>query len=73
MGKNQDPGFGINIPDPQHWWIDTSKDNIKQNIIPIQQLNYIFSDVRKRCGAAGGAGGQEAEAGALRNLSRLSQ
>ncbi len=19
MGKNQDPGFGINIPDPQHW------------------------------------------------------
>jgi hypothetical protein len=22
MGKNQDPGSGINIPDPQHWlWI----------------------------------------------------
>jgi len=19
MGKNQDPGEGINIPDPQHW------------------------------------------------------
>jgi hypothetical protein len=19
MGKNQDSGFGINIPDPQHW------------------------------------------------------
>jgi hypothetical protein len=19
MGKNQDPGFGINNPDPQHW------------------------------------------------------
>jgi hypothetical protein len=19
MGKNQDPGSGINIPDPQHW------------------------------------------------------
>jgi hypothetical protein len=19
MGKNQDPGTGINIPDPQHW------------------------------------------------------
>jgi hypothetical protein len=19
MDKNQDPGFGINIPDPQHW------------------------------------------------------
>ncbi len=22
MGKNQDPGSGINIPDPQHWWRD---------------------------------------------------
>jgi hypothetical protein len=21
MGKNQDPGSGINILDPQHWWI----------------------------------------------------
>ncbi len=21
MGKNQDPGSGINIPDPQHWWV----------------------------------------------------
>ncbi len=20
MGKNQDPGPGINIPDPQHWF-----------------------------------------------------
>jgi hypothetical protein len=20
MGKNQDPGSGINIPDPQHWF-----------------------------------------------------
>ncbi len=20
MGKNQDPGSGINIPDPQHWY-----------------------------------------------------
>jgi hypothetical protein len=19
MGKNQDPGYGINIPDPPHW------------------------------------------------------
>jgi hypothetical protein len=24
MGKNQDPGSGINIPDPQHWQ-DTEK------------------------------------------------
>jgi hypothetical protein len=22
MGKNQDPGSGINIPDPQHWFYD---------------------------------------------------
>jgi hypothetical protein len=22
MGKNQDPGSGINIPDPQHWKLD---------------------------------------------------
>ncbi len=21
MGKNQDPGSGINIPDPQHWML----------------------------------------------------
>jgi hypothetical protein len=21
MGKNQDPGSGINIPDPQHWFL----------------------------------------------------
>jgi hypothetical protein len=20
MGKNQDPGSGINVPDPQHWF-----------------------------------------------------
>ena len=23
MGKNQDPGSGINIPDPQHWSLTT--------------------------------------------------
>ena len=23
MGKNQDPGSGINIPDPQHWYLLT--------------------------------------------------
>jgi hypothetical protein len=34
---------------------------------------FNLSDVRERCGAAGGAGRQEAEAGALRNLSRMSQ
>jgi hypothetical protein len=22
MGKNQDPGSGINIPDPQHWFLN---------------------------------------------------
>jgi hypothetical protein len=25
MGKNQDPGSGINIPDPQHWKLVTKK------------------------------------------------
>ena len=24
MGKNQDPGSGINIPDPQHCWTTTT-------------------------------------------------
>ncbi len=24
MGKNQDPGSGINIPDPQHWTYDAN-------------------------------------------------
>jgi hypothetical protein len=24
MGKNQDPGSGINIPDPQHCLLDTT-------------------------------------------------
>jgi len=23
MGKNQDPGSGINIPDPQHWLVES--------------------------------------------------
>jgi hypothetical protein len=30
MGKNQDPGSGINIPDPQHWtdqYIDPISDS----------------------------------------------
>ncbi len=26
MGKNQDPGSGINIPDPQHWFSITMSD-----------------------------------------------
>jgi hypothetical protein len=25
MGKNQDPGSGINIPDPQHWFLIKKK------------------------------------------------
>ncbi len=25
MGKNQDPGSGINIPDPQHWTREKEK------------------------------------------------
>jgi hypothetical protein len=30
MGENQDPGTGINIPDPQHWVIL----RISKNIVP---------------------------------------
>ena len=26
MGKNQDPGSGINNPDPQHWRIQADPD-----------------------------------------------
>jgi hypothetical protein len=32
MGKNQDPGSGINIPDPQHCW------NAFPIFIPIQEI-----------------------------------
>jgi hypothetical protein len=28
MGKNQDPGSGINIPDPPHWMIFNLFENI---------------------------------------------
>jgi hypothetical protein len=28
MGKNQDPGSGINIPDPQHCLQDTGKKSV---------------------------------------------
>jgi hypothetical protein len=36
MGKNQDPGSGINIPDPQHWYlgkipVDTDRKSKEQN------------------------------------------
>jgi hypothetical protein len=35
MGKSQDPGSGINIPDPQHWLlhlttIPTGSDNVQE-------------------------------------------
>jgi hypothetical protein len=29
MGKNQDPGSGINIPDPQHWKKSVKNLNFK--------------------------------------------
>jgi hypothetical protein len=51
-------------------WIDINKD--QKNKISKKKKLFYFSDVRERWGAAGGAGGQEAEAGTLRNLSRLS-
>ena len=36
MGKNQDPGSGINIPDPQHWFISLS--TIQRKKIMLQKL-----------------------------------
>ena len=36
MGKNQDPGSGIKIPDPQHWLKDSDPD-LKTDSDPDQQ------------------------------------
>jgi hypothetical protein len=33
MGKNQDPGSGINIPDPQHWRYGTCRFLLKKKYI----------------------------------------
>jgi hypothetical protein len=33
MGKNQDPGSGINIPDPQHWLKASFFDSIVIGIV----------------------------------------
>ncbi len=31
MGKNQDPGSGINIPDPQHWFLSTQASGLPRS------------------------------------------
>jgi hypothetical protein len=35
MGKNQDPGSGINIPDPQHWYL--LADSICCSLAPLMR------------------------------------
>jgi hypothetical protein len=37
MGKNQDPGSGINIPDPQHWFFPSIVVLKSKNVtLPVQ-------------------------------------
>jgi hypothetical protein len=44
MGKNQDPGSGINIPDPQHWQVHVPVPD-KRAYKPIRKMmhrnNYV--------------------------------
>jgi hypothetical protein len=45
MGKNQDPGSGINIPDPQHRY---------QYVIKLEARN--FPDNQEQCSGPGSVG-----------------
>jgi hypothetical protein len=52
MGKNQDPGSGINIPDPQHWWdsvwlpaMQHLFQLIKENLSTVVTLAYTDPEV----------------------------
>jgi hypothetical protein len=40
MGKNQDPGSGINIPDPPHC-ISARQMNIPENMEPVQSIKLV--------------------------------
>jgi hypothetical protein len=48
MGKNQDPGFGINIPDPQHWFnffffrFSVSRPFSRDSDITVRIQNYLL-------------------------------
>jgi hypothetical protein len=42
MGKNQDPGYGINIPDPQHW---TRKKGKKDE--QVESEGYLGNNVQR--------------------------
>jgi hypothetical protein len=33
MGKNQDPGSGLNIPDPQYWGENTKKNPLISELV----------------------------------------
>jgi len=52
MGKNPDPGSGINIPDPQHWIILDTKlkpkyqqDHLKESDYCLFNLIYVAVQV----------------------------
>jgi len=40
MGKNQDPGSGINIPDPQHWKQVTGTNVFRQARYPCKKVYF---------------------------------
>ncbi len=39
MGNNQDPGSGINIPDPQRWFLSSRK--YYPDVHPYPDLNFL--------------------------------
>jgi hypothetical protein len=47
MGKNQDPGSGINIPDPQHWYrmCDTILTDLGYNNRHVFYLPYVIKSM----------------------------
>jgi hypothetical protein len=52
MGKNQDPGFGLNIPDPQHC-LYPMVDDVQRHVLPRVVGNL---QPGLGVGAAGGVG-----------------
>jgi hypothetical protein len=46
MGKNQDPGSGINIPDPQHW---KNEESSSENVVNFKSWILILIKLNKIC------------------------
>ncbi len=47
MGKNQDPGSGINIPDPQHWG-KLERDFLEKVVVFVLSFNFHSCDYFSR-------------------------